>query len=231
MRDYRIVCYDFETTGKEASFCRPTEFAAIVINPDTSRTEVSFLIKNKKISDGIYEKLSKEVIEITNITDEMLERDGIELEDAVQKIAEVMDVENKLGVRTIIAGHNIINYDNQILFRILKDYNWTIDPKNIFDTGAEFIGELTKQRIDELAHHEYQSKCLKSSRRVKWNLTAACQYYGIQRTGDAHRALSDVQANLDVLLKQFDRLREKKKTELLEKKAEEAKNGQMNLFS
>lgn len=290
MRDYRIVCYDFETTGVETSFCRPTEFAAIIINPDLSRTEVSFLIKNKEIKNGIYEKLSEKVIEITNITDEMLEKYGIELDDAVQKIAEVMDVENKLGVRTIIMGHNIINFDNLILARLmnleilsgirttLETYNitkydnlfipqlmwadnlsevgkiftshdikcdesifeklmeiiesrWKIDPKNVFDTGAEFIGELIGAKLGESSHDVYQKSCLKSFKRVKWNLTAACKYYGVQRIGEAHRALADVSVNLEVALIQFERLREKRKREEMEKKSEEAKNGQISLFS
>lgn len=230
MRDYRIVCYDFETTGLDTSTCRPIEFAAIIINPDNTRTEVSFLIKNKELKNGIYERLDEKVIEITKIKDEDLMHYGIAYEKAISKIAEVFDVENKLGLRTVIVGHNIIRYDNKILIRILSEagYSFELKKDNIFDTGAEFRGKLLSISDKDITQGEYHTKALEAPGKVKWNLSEACKHYDIPIDKNTHRALNDVSFNIQVFLKQISEIKKRREEQKNEKNS--SVDNQIKLF-
>lgn len=232
MQNYRIVCYDFETTGLDTSSCRPIEFAAIIINPDNTRTEVSFLIKNREIRKGVYERLDERVVEVTKITDEDLLLNGIEYDEAIRKIASVFDVENKLGLRTVIVGHNIIRYDNVILSRILSQagFNFTINPKDVFDTGMEFRGKRLEVSDAGIVTHEYHKLVSSKGGAVKWNLTEACKHYGVPTLNDTHRALADVKYNIQVFEIQVDELRKRRVEQERDRRTAEQVNNQLTIF-
>lgn len=74
----RFVVFDLETTGLVASRNRIIEIGAIRVNLYSKEHETyQCLIKGGR-------KLSKKIVELTGITDQMLEEDGIPLEEAME---------------------------------------------------------------------------------------------------------------------------------------------------
>lgn len=237
MKDYRIVCYDFETEGFADTdengnlINQPIEFGAITIEPDGSRRSYNFLIKTPLLKSGQRKPLNPKIIEITGIKNEDLEKDGIELEEAMHKIAEIIDVENRMGIRTVLVGHNIIRFDNIFLDFYLKKYGYDFSrfPKNdIFDTAGQFKYQIMKdkgmineslEKKENMIYYDYHAGLLnKFTKGVYYSLTpngkggtCACEYYGIEMKKDAHRALNDVEYNIEVFLKQMEDIKKEKK--------------------
>lgn len=74
----RFVVFDLETTGLNASRNRIIEIGAIRVNLYSNQHETyQCLIKGGR-------KLSKKIVDLTGITDQMLEEEGISLEEAMK---------------------------------------------------------------------------------------------------------------------------------------------------
>lgn len=87
----RIAAIDFETQGVDPKLDRPTEVAVCVFNTEDPvyAEDYSFLIWDK-----MYPPQSPEIVEITKITDEMLQTYGISPEEVVADLFALVAGEN-----------------------------------------------------------------------------------------------------------------------------------------
>lgn len=163
----KIVVLDFETTGFNVlNGDRVTEVGAITIDGRTGEEMGSFdaLVYTDK-------QIPKKVQELTGITNEMLDKYGMN-EELVKSVLQ------HLCEDAIVVAHNA-SFD----FSYLK-WQFNIEPKLFYDT-------LT---IDRALHPKEK----------KHNLGTICEREGIELT-NAHRAIFDTRATVELLNKQLDK--------------------------
>lgn len=160
-----LVCFDIETTGLNPEQDDIIEIAAVI-------TKNGVLIKEFQCLILIDKTISAEVTEITNITNKMVQEEGIPLTEALTNFLEF------IGDRPLV-GHNIISFDLKFLnIKLYKLFKKT-------------IANLT---IDTLPLARVMFKQLKS-----YTLFNIGLHLGIYvDKSKLHRALNDVILNAEV---------------------------------
>lgn len=171
-RYQKILLFDFETTGLYPNSDRIIEIGAILLKRDDIvmqyrlDKELSVLIRQDR-------PLPPKITEITNITDEMLLRDGISEEEAFSQLEAMYDKDTLLVAYNIAFDYAFL----KALFRRQKDDLFEIE-NDLLDVMAMF-----KDR------HPYPHK-----------LDQAVLTYEVN-VKNTHRAIDDIKATLQVLLK------------------------------
>ena len=210
VKPINLIVYDFETTGLLSTpNVQPIELAAYFIDKEGTKKELhKYIACPYSIEDTPVTKDGKTISDLTGITDADLAENGFELKDVMNEFKDLI-VTARENKPYCIVGHNILRFDNP-LYRMMQNRlgnNHYIKEEACFDTGGQFKGELLGwKKFDNLTHHEYQKKCLDAYSRVKWNLTAAGEYYDIASRGVAHSAIGDIENNLQVFIKQLKKL-------------------------
>lgn len=164
-KNNRIIWYDLETTGFNPYHNNIIEIAAI----DNFGNDFNVLI-------NIEERLPNKIIEITNITDDMLKEQGINTCDAFKKFKSFLNLEDKKYKNNIyLVAHNNDGFD--ILFLKYQFYKYEINYN--FDK-FKYIDTF---RLAQLVLPKLYSHSLKT-------LTTYFKY----KNENAHRAMSDVRA-------------------------------------
>ncbi|MDK2817979.1 MAG: single-stranded-DNA-specific exonuclease RecJ [Spirochaetota bacterium] len=160
-----LVFFDIETTGLDPEQDDIIEIAAVISKNGIIIKEYQCLIQTEKILEPI-------IIEVTNITQKMLQENGIPIVEALTNFLDF------IGDRPII-GHNIIGFDMKFLQIQLQKY---------------FNKQITNTPIDTLPMARVMFKQLKSHK-----LLTVGEHLGIyvDRT-KLHRALNDVILNAEV---------------------------------
>lgn len=163
--DQEYVFFDIETTGLDPENDEITEIAAIIVKNGIEIASFQTLVK-------ITGTISQEISQITNITQEMLDQQGLERDIALQKFLDF------IGDKTL-AGQNIINFDIKFINAQLK--------KGLKKT-------ISNHAIDTLNLARSLFKSLKS-----YKLSDIGEHLGIYTDPNAlHRALVDVRLNAEV---------------------------------
>lgn len=164
-KNNRIIWYDLETTGFNPYHNDIIEIAAM----DNFGNNFNVLI-------DIKERLPNKIIEITNITDDMLKNQGINTKDAFEKFNDFLNLEDKKYINNkYLVAHNNDGFD--ILF--LK-YQFS---KYKIDCNFEKFKYIDTFRLAQLVLPTLSSHSLKT-------LTTYFKY----KNKNAHRAMSDVLA-------------------------------------
>lgn len=168
----RILIFDFETTGLSGINDQIIEVGAILLEKDDSgmykiAEELSTLV----VADR---PLSAKITEITNITDAMLLRNGIEQEAAFHKLFALYQDKD-----TLLVAYNI-QFDLAFLISLFKKYH-----------DNNFV--LENDVLDVMAVY-------KDRQRFPHRLESAISKYRVSLPS-THRALDDAKATLAVLLK------------------------------
>lgn len=131
-----IVVLDLETTGFNEFEDDIIEVGLVKFNGETGEMIATYneLVKTDK-------KLSKKIIELTGITDEMLEEDGKDKEQVKH------DVQN-LCEDSVIVAHNV-----QFDFKFIK-IKYDIEPKLFYDTLA-----ISKLEYPHFNNHKLETLC------------------------------------------------------------------------
>ncbi|MGL4562872.1 MAG: single-stranded-DNA-specific exonuclease RecJ [Brevinema sp.] len=160
-----LVFFDIETTGLDPEHDEITEIAAIITKNGVEIDHFQCLVKTSQ-------PLNSKIIEITGITNKMLESEGICIQEALQKFI------NFIGDRVLI-GHNIIGFDMKFIQIQLKKYLNT---------------SITNHPIDTLPLSRVMFKHLKSHA-----LFVIGEFLGlfVDQT-KLHRALNDVRLNAEI---------------------------------
>lgn len=198
----KYIAYDFETTGLDYRKDQPIEIGIIKVDDKTGDIEqYDIFIKTK-------EPLSEDTKRITHITDEMISEKGVDIEPAMKAMFKVFGLRpDGYDKDVIILGHNIIGFDNWFLKKYTDLYGYAFPAReNFFDTAGEFRGLLLgEKRFVHECDYDYQERILRlDAKGARYNLTAACGYYGITMDRAAHRAHNDCLFTLRVFEKQKD---------------------------
>lgn len=131
-----------------------------------------------------------EAMKVTHMTRDMLVSEGIDIAEAIEKVADIFKRYTVGNAKPILAGHNIKKFDNPFLEKFLSRGNYDLN-KMICET----------QMIDTL---EWA--------RLRWfdapsfSLGVCVNAVGLTLK-EAHRALPDTEANAQLLIKMLKGLR------------------------
>lgn len=172
-----FICFDLETGGLDFMKNPITEFAMIVYNRSEMKELFRFECFVKPYNDLT---LDAEALKHTGITTEMLDSEGVDIEDLVLLLKDIFTqyTEGRRKMKPIMVGHNIANFDIGFL-----TYAFALFDLDLFD----YIDSYCEDTL-----HLSRTKWCNDM--AKFNLTACCEKAGIELI-DAHRAMNDVEAN------------------------------------
>ena len=162
----KIIFFDTETTGLDCSFCKIIELAMFTVENGVITEEYDKFI-------NIGQQIPPGITQITGITDDMLENEGVD-----EKII-ARDLKERLTPNTLMIAHNA-QFDLSFIYHLLKRHYSTeadeiVASLNWIDTYTVF-----KDR------KEYPHK-----------LIDAVHYYNIEEV-NFHRAIDDTKALYEV---------------------------------
>jgi DNA polymerase III epsilon subunit-like protein len=112
-----------------------------------------------------------EALEVTGITDDMLQERGLEPANIIPKVLELIDLYK--SVNGMFVGHNIMTFDAPFMHHDFKraGFDVEITKEECLDTGAIIKAArlgLTPSMMETLAEFQHRIRYIRS--RVKWNL-------------------------------------------------------------
>lgn len=163
-----ILVFDFETSGLNAAYEEVIEIGAILLEKIDNKyqkiDELSTLLKISK-------KLPEKITEITNITDEMLLKDGISQDEGFQKLYNLYDED------TLLIAYNI-QFDLGFLYHGFRKY---------IDKDFEIKNDILDVMAIYKDFHFYPHR-----------LESAIKTYNVDFP-NSHRALDDAMATFQLL--------------------------------
>lgn len=159
INNYTVI--DLETTNRSAIHAEIIEMAAVRVRNGKIADKYSTLIKPSQ-------RISADIISVTGITNEMLEK----APSINEKLQEYLDF---IG-DDIILGHNIISFDSTILYDLCKKMN---------------LKTFNNDMLDTLRYSKYCNINVSDHK-----LKTISEFFGIEY--NAHRALNDCIANFEV---------------------------------
>ncbi|MBQ7039206.1 MAG: 3'-5' exonuclease [Clostridia bacterium] len=168
----RIVVLDTETSGLNFKYDRIIELAAICCEKAGENIEITSEMDDFiKLPDGW--KLDEKIVELTHITDEMLDTEGISSKESAEKFADM------LSGRVLLVAYNA-QFDMNYLFYFLNREGLSERLK-----GVKMLDALTVYKD----RHDYPHK-----------LENAIAVYELSdKVVNSHRAIDDTKALLEVL--------------------------------
>lgn len=169
----RIIMLDTETSGLNFKHDRIIELAAICCEMKSGNIEITSEMDDFiKLPDGW--KLDEKIVELTHITDEMLETEGISSTESAKKFVAMLD-----GGRVLLIAYNA-QFDMNYLFYFLHREGLAEKLK-----GVKMLDALTVYKD----RHDYPHK-----------LENAIVVYDLSdKVVNSHRAIDDTKALLEVL--------------------------------
>jgi DNA polymerase III alpha subunit (gram-positive type) len=159
MRSVRTIWFDLETTGLNPFHNKIIEIAAI----DCQDNAFQSLIK-------VDAPLDPKIVEITKITDTMLQENGNPEQEIMQKFHTYMTSSRSANNRTFMIAHNGDGFDRMFLKTALKKYGLSI-PANVF-----FVDSLHFARMNLPNRTSFRQEYL--AERFKIANPAAHRAYG-----------------------------------------------------
>ena len=159
------VVYDIETTGLSSKTEKIIEISAIKCRKGKIVSEFSRLISIDKM-------LSKKIIKLTGITDEMLNVYGVPLPQAINEFFEFIG-------QDILIGHNIATFDNHFVAKAaaINKKPFKNDYVDTLYIAKKYIKEATSYSLEYLS-----------------------EIFGVSYEG-AHRSLQDCKINNEIYLR------------------------------
>lgn len=198
----RIVVFDFETNGLDPVKCQPIEICAKAINLDGTMEVFHHMVRCP-------EKLPEKIIELTGITDDELEREGIDYMDAMGRLIHFIFnpwySPDGFKEDMFLVGHNFIKFDIHFLKSGLQKLgNFMPQSWNGWDTAGHFKAcRLFMGRRENESMLDMHLRALNTPvKGLYFKLGLCCQEAGIV-LGELHRADADVEMTLQLFLHQF----------------------------
>ena len=139
-----IKIFDVETTGK-SNLDRIIQFSGVTLNPVTWE-----IVDSDSFYVNVGRKLSQTIIDITGITDEQLEQEGIPESEAYQRIHDFLGEE-------AVSGYNV-SFDIGKVNTLFADFDDMYSPVNVIDV-YKMVKELCdkskteNQRLGTMVNH------------------------------------------------------------------------------
>ncbi|MDV0445189.1 DNA polymerase III PolC-type [Methanimicrococcus sp. At1] len=167
----QIIFIDVETTGLSVDENQIIELAAVRRYEYGAEAEEKSIDLLVRLPPG--EKIPEEIVELTHITDDMLESEGMEESEAVDRFSEIFNPAEK----TLIVAHNA-QFDLSFILKMLEKFGKSIPVSfDILDTFT----------------------ILKDRKAYPHSLKEAIEYYQIEGVENSHRAIDDVKALCEVV--------------------------------
>jgi DNA polymerase III subunit epsilon len=165
----KILVFDFETTGLDPFVCQVIEVGAILLEKNDNhefveKEALSILVKAQGLLDP-------KITQITQITNQMLKEQGVEQEDACQRLLNLYDDD------TLLIAYNIL-FDLGFLQAMMRNY---------YEVNFKIKNDI----LDVMAVY-------KDRHSFPHRLDQAVAKYQID-IKNTHRALDDVRATYAVL--------------------------------
>lgn len=193
------IVWDLETTGLQKETSEIIEIGLIHVKDNEVVKEQSWLI-NHDIP------ISSKTTEITGITQEMIDTQGIEPQQAITEFIDIlMSEEHNIT-------HNGMKFDIPwLLYHLQKHLYYNHDQiaevnvhlqKGMIDTAVMVKGKKLnkKQRAGEEFRHYAYRVMEQRAKGIRYNLGLCCREMGID-IKDQHRALADVKMTHEVYKK------------------------------
>ena len=125
-----IICFDFETGGRDANTCPPTQIAAIALDgrnlklKGTFNSEIRAEVDDEKAIAAGLGPIEEGALKVTGKTREQIAK-APQLKTVWKKFTAFVDKYNWKGTpffAPIPAGFNIIGYDMKIINRLCKEF-------------------------------------------------------------------------------------------------------------
>ena len=163
-----IVFFDTETSGLDTAREQIIELAAVCIDKNGMIDEMDEFVK---MPEG--KRLDPKIIELTHITDEMLEKYGISPTDAARRFHSLIEGKGRRSV--LLIAHNA-QFDLEFTRLFLKGHK--------FNTALKFLDTVTVYKDRAPYPHR---------------LETAITHYGLEdKVQNSHRAIDDVKALVEV---------------------------------
>ena len=202
-----VVVLDLETSGLSPLGHQIIEIGLARFEPAAGQPR-SAEVQTRLVKLPPGKQLSPEVAELTGISEELLEADGVSLEEAISWLVATV------GPTAYLVGHNILRFDwpflNVAISRLREQLGLALDDGLLrwgryIDTAAIYKarqGGFHRQDREKL--QDYYLRVLNTRNPgLKYNLAHACQELGVPLDGlTLHRAAGDVQA----VFRLFERL-------------------------
>ena len=162
----KVIFFDTETTGLNCKDCKIIELAMLTVENGVVTERYDEFIK-------VGESLDSRIIDITGITDEMLETEGLDEKTVAT------DLKDRMVDADWMVAHNAqfdLSFIYQLLLRQLGDEAWELV------NGVNWLDSLT---------------VLKDRKAYPHKLADAVEYYGIDEV-NFHRAIEDTKALYEI---------------------------------
>lgn len=198
-----VVFYDLETSGRSSKKDRVLQFAAIRydIKEGKEIDKINLFIKCPF-------SIPKEITEINHITDELLEKEGMEEETVIEQIKDFIKESD------IIAGYNNNSFDDKFMENLYREYGYEFGIKESIDVYK--YAKMIVPPEDVKVTDEKTGKT-----RASYKLSIVAGYYHCDEDILFHDAFGDVTATIEVFKRLI--LDGKKYMEEDEKKEEDRK--------
>jgi DNA polymerase III epsilon subunit-like protein len=188
--------FDFETTGLDPHTCKILEIGALKVQEGQPDEQFTRLINWGS-------PVPEEITKITGITQEEIDRDGIDPDKARDEFYAF------IGNLPLI-GHNIRNFDLLFLQQFLGwgMESWENCLQNYLDTAAMYKAKKlgTDRHWDETFNDFAERVMDIRAYGVKFNVGLACEELQIDKTGLVqHRAMADVILTNEIYKKMISR--------------------------
>ncbi len=167
------ILIDFEATSVDPKSARPIEICMMLVDENfTNVHQRSYLL----YLEGQYPEISKEVEELTSITNKMVQTEGISLVDALTKFGKEID-EHLVNVKNFIAYNS--EYDETLMH-----FESTRQPIGLTKLGALMLQTKWLCAMKDVEAN-YKHKC--------WKLSHLALEHGLMvDPAGLHRAAADV---------------------------------------
>jgi DNA polymerase III alpha subunit (gram-positive type) len=179
-----IFVLDFETTGLNPYHDDMIECCIKVLNSNDIFTT---LIKTDK-------RLSEKVVQITQITNDKLERDGLQYKVFLEKLMTFLINNNVINDNIYIVSHNGTTFDFIFLRRCFNDYIKIY--LNGEGDGVPAFGQIDVKKLFEIKNRIMYIDTLLLSRKMlpnnySFRQSSLLKFFGLKNDNE-HRAFGDV---------------------------------------
>lgn len=190
-----LLCYDFETSGRDSKNCGITQIAAVVIHPRTLEILDEFNCDNIKPRPN--DVLEDEAFKITRKDKDYILANGIDAKQAWQNFTQFIhqfNTKRSSWNAPIPCGMNIDAYDHVILNRYCKDYGPWDEKQDKQSLVSNFMS------YDLLRQYYWWIESTPDEQFPDIKLTTIAQYMGLD-IKDAHDALIDTKNCAKIIVK------------------------------
>ncbi len=155
-----IICLDTETTGLDFKNDQIIDLGVIVMEIKNDEISLVGNINSLIKLENPTKKLDPKIVELTHITDEMLESDGENIDDVRNNFVKYLNLPDK----KLIATYNA-HFDLSFLRYFLKGYKFSdldfLDILTIYKDRAEYPHKLcnavTKYNLDDIVKNSHRA--------------------------------------------------------------------------